>query len=428
MPVILVAPLSHEASDGRVELVASAGTDRLVVSVGGRAGSDVAILQASGTGAMRRITAQLDVVDAAGTSLEVRAFRGEVAAGRAAVEDIHLLGAEAFRQPAARRLNAKANAAAQAIVTSLRAPIGISLECLGTGWRAGANANHRAIAGSTLKAAIVARALALDAGDPTRPEVFPTYEAAIVNSSNDAANVLLTKMGDGSPRTGAVRMNEFFGALDMTSSYLDGPYAVGTPGPSLKRTSANDLTQLMRAIGTTAATGGGQLASAGVTQHEARVLLGLLAGTEYPGLVRPNLAGPVAHKAGWLDSVQNDAAIAFDISGGPCIVSLTTEGLGLGEATAIGHRVVTEVLPLLTTPAPTVRATRPAAETRTVVVTPARKAEPPAQVATRPRHAGRSWTMIGSSLALVLSVGLATLAIFARRRAVARQRRHHRRR
>ena len=35
----------------------------------------------------------------------------------------------------------------------------------------------------------------------------------------------------------------------------------------------------------------------------------------YPGLVRPSVAFPVAHKAGWLPDIQHDAALVFSPRG-----------------------------------------------------------------------------------------------------------------
>ena len=136
----------------------------------------------------------------------------------------------------------------------------------------------------------------------------------------------------------------------MRDSFLDGPYRL-SGGPSRKRTSAADLVLLARAL-YRAAGSTGPLAGLGVSRHEARVLIGLMAVESYPGLIRDHLRGPVAHKAGWLNTVQNDVALAFGTPGGTCLIGLTTEGLSFDAASSVGRQVAERVLPLLARPPP----------------------------------------------------------------------------
>ena len=133
--------------------------------------------------------------------------------------------------------------------------------------------------------------------------------------------------------------------LGMHSSHLDGPYRLGG-GPSLKRTTAADLevlgTDLLLSAG-----GAGPLTHLGITPHGARVVIALMAKEDYPGLVRDNTSALVAHKAGWLSTVQDDVALVFGLPGGPCVEAITTEGLSFASADALASQFAERVLPFL---------------------------------------------------------------------------------
>ena len=84
--------------------------------------------------------------------------------------------------------------------------------------------------------------------------------------------------------------------------------------PCCKYTTAHDLGILLVSL-TLAARGHGPALRHGITAREARVALWLLVHAAYPGLVRPAVAFPVGHKAGWLPGIQHDAALVFSPRG-----------------------------------------------------------------------------------------------------------------
>jgi beta-lactamase class A len=315
------------------------------------------------------------------------------------------MGAGAFTRPRGpSTANARANAEALRIARGIGGPIGIRAECLGTGRTAEANADHVAVAASTLKVAILAAALAQDPEDPTRAQVYGTYRDAIVRSSNDAANRVLATVGDGSRAVGTRRVNTLMARLQMRSSFLDGPYRI-SGGASLKRTSALDLERLARAV-YLAADGAGPLARLGVSRHETRVLIGLMAGENNPGLIRDHVPGPVAHKAGWLGGVQNDVALVFGTPGGTCLVGITTEHLAYAAAAAVGRDVADRVLPLLAARQPRSRShAAPAGPAAATTSSSGRRPGP-----TRTSGSGGvpwGWIVAGAGM-LVLAAGVAT--------------------
>ena len=356
--VVAIVPVAHEASEGRLVVQAPAGTDRLDITVSGTA-RRIRLLSRQARDGRVLITVQLSTVARTGADVGIVARnRSSRVLGRTVVRDVHLLGANAFDRPrgTAASVSTPASAEARRIASSAGGRVGISVQCLGTRRRALANGERVAVAASTLKVAILAAALARDARSPTRSQVYATYRAAIVDSSNAAANDVLAAVGGGSTVVGARRTNALMARLGLRSSFLDGPYRL-SGGPSLKRTSAADLERLAEAV-YRAARREGALPRLGVSRHEARVLIGLMASETYPGLIRNYVAQPVAHKAGWLTTVQNDVALVFGGPGGTCLVGITTEGLSFGAASAVGRAVAQRVLPLLAAPRPSRSAPR----------------------------------------------------------------------
>ena len=406
MALVAIVPLAHEASDGRIVVTAPAATDRIDVTVSGVPVRVRVVAKEKAVG-RRHITVQIPAIARTGAEIELIARDGTRNAGRAVVNDVHLLGSGAFAGSGARRLldTPDASAEARRIAKAAGGQVGINAECRGTGRTAAGNADHVAVAASTLKVAILAAALARDRRSPTRPQTYGTYRAAIVDSSNEAANVVLARVGDGSTELGARRVNALMASLQMRDSFLDGPYRL-SGGPSRKRTSAADLVRLARAV-YQAAGGTGPLARLGVSRHEARVLIGLMAVESYPGLIRDHVRGPVAHKAGWLDTVQNDVALAFGTPGGTCLIGLTTEGLSFSAASSVGRQVADRVLPLLARPPPA----------RKAATTLPSSSQPPADRKSLNGADGFPWRWFAGGLAL-----LAVAAAVAGRFAVVRRR------
>jgi Beta-lactamase enzyme family len=429
VPFVAVTPIAHEASDGRIVVVAPATIQKLEVR---RAGIPLAvrILSRARGGEQVRFTVQVSITDRTGADLEVIGKGAGREVGRMVIQDVHLLGPAAFATPAAPRIDARANAAAVAIAHGTPGRIGISAECLGTGRTASVNGERPAVAASTLKVAIMSAAFARDRGKPTRSVVYEKYREAIIDSNNDAANAILGMIGDGSQSVGARRVNDLMARLGMRHSYFDGPYR-SDPRPSQKRTSAADLDRLARAV-YLAAAGSGALADIGVTRHEARVLIGLMAQEVYPGLIRDNVVQPVAHKAGWLDTVQNDLAMVFGGAGGTCLVGLTTEQLSFASADAIGRQFTERVLPLLAQPR------RPRTSPVIARPDPQPRTEAPPQAGTSPVVTEPASTVPGATppggshvpwrwFALVAIAALAVaIALVVRRRAEMRRRQRRR--
>jgi beta-lactamase class A len=171
------------------------------------------------------------------------------------------------------------------------------VQCAGSGIVVAGGEERRFTAASTLKAAIVAAALARDHGTVDR-RLYALIEPAIVDSSNDAANAVLLRVGAGSPARGTARANALLRRAGMRATRLDGPYRTAAfpgSGPSRKLTTADDLRRLAYLI-----------------------------------------------KAGWLTAVENDLAVAF-VAGGPCFVGVTSAGVSLAAAS----RFTRQVLPAL---------------------------------------------------------------------------------
>ena len=343
--VAVVSPLAHEVSDGRIAIVAPAGTDGVRIEVGGRRVRASSVQFADRNGHVR-LSARIATVTSRPVTLRVVPLRAGKAVGAARVTDIRLLGTNAFRPARSARPATTASRRAAALVRGAGFPAGISVQCAGSGLVVRGAASRRFTAASTLKAAIVSAALARRRGTVDR-STYALLSDTIVNSSNEGANAVLARVGGGSTSRGTARVNRLVRAAGLSQTSLDGPYRTGSSpgsGPSRKFTSADDLRRLAALIYRAAATGDGALARAGLGRHDARLLLGLMIRASYPGLVRPVVRGAVAHKAGWLTAVQNDLAIAFGARGGPCFVGITTSGASLATATRWSNRALPMLL------------------------------------------------------------------------------------
>jgi beta-lactamase class A len=425
----IISPTSGEASDGRIVLAAPDAAERIRLSIDGSSTPVRIVARRATTGGVR-LEVQTDRIDREGADLKVEALDGSGRAlGTAGVADVHLLGEAAFTRISTVKRDSPASQRIAAISRGSGSAVGISAVCLGSGRLAESNADSSTRAASTLKVAILLTALASDTGEPTRGDVFPIYRQAIVDSSNDAANRVLVTIGGGSAAAGAARVNTFMAKLGTRQSYLDGPYAA-TAGRSRKTTTAYDLRVLATALQEVASGKTNAHAPSGVTRHEARVLIGLMAAATYPGLVRSHVPGPVAHKAGWLDGQQNDAALVYGGKGGPCVVGITTEGLSFAAADALGRRVANEVLPALGRPTPVeARPPSPASRTQTttgavVPTTTSTAAEPSGSTSASPSRVETSgsggvpwrWILAGTAIVGTIVLAAARRAQLVRRR------------
>jgi Beta-lactamase enzyme family len=423
-PVIVVAPLSHEASDGRFAASVPAAANRVQILVDGAAVPAGRVVFTHARAGSRRVTFNVATTARSGATIEIRALDSSQLLGSASVADVSLLGPDAFAAPKTRAVSPRATAAAVAIERAAPGTLGFSANCLGSGLGAEANSTHVAVAASTLKLPILLDLLARRNDDPVSDPLHTVYSEVVVESSNDAANELLGIIGNGSVAAGAKAVNTFMRGLGMGSSYLDGPYRLGG-GPSLKRTTAHDLSLVANDL-LLAAEGTGPLTGLGVTRREARVVISLMAKEDYPGLIRDNVPGPVAHKAGWLSDVQNDVALAFGTPAGTCVIAVTAEGVTFSAADAIGRQLAERVLPLLRAVQgeAAVRGHAPPVSTQSSTPRPptSRAAVPPKPHRSRTRaeqssapSAWWAWTILAAGLLLATAIAV-RLLVQARQR------------
>jgi hypothetical protein len=288
----------------------------------------------------------------------------EALAGRrvlASVEVQHVFGLPAA---AARVAPPKTiDAPLQRRVAGLPARTGVSsaawVRNLGNGRTAAYNAGAHFPAASTLKLAILLAVLARDDGDPVRSSSWSLERALVLSSSNRAANALLPRAG------GPAGVDALTRALGATATFTCCEYLLeaGERGsrpararrrplppsttvdqptfPCCKYTTAHDLGTLLVSL-TLAASGHGPALRQGITAREARVVLWLLLHAGYPGLVRPAVAFPVGHKAGWLPDMQHDAALVFSPRGTLVAVFMnySARGVSYTRASAAAGDVV----------------------------------------------------------------------------------------
>ena len=258
------------------------------------------------------------------------------------------------------------DAAAQRSLAALRhgggATTAVWARDLRSGRAASWNAGATFPAASTLKLAILLTSLSRASGDPTRSGLWPTYRSMILDSSNRAANAILTAVG-GSTSGGSRAVESFVSRVGARSTIQYGGYETiaSSPRPTDaasfadfvrartdvppvetrlqpsyaqgKHTTAHDLGVLASSL-VSAASGRGLAAANGISAREARVALWLLAHARYPGLVRPATLATVAHKAGWLDGVQHDDAIVFTRHGTIVLTVMTYRATGVSLPTS----------------------------------------------------------------------------------------------
>src|SRR5688500_9819473 len=125
MTVVAIVPVAHEASDGRLVVEAPAGTARLDVTVAGVPARVRFVARQERDGRVQ-ITVQISAVARTGADLGLVVRNRSHVLGRAAVHDVHLLGAGAFRSPRPSSASARAGAEARRIVSATSGRIGLS--------------------------------------------------------------------------------------------------------------------------------------------------------------------------------------------------------------------------------------------------------------------------------------------------------------
>jgi hypothetical protein len=341
MTLALTAPLAYEANPGIVQGVAPAGTTAVRVLADGRS---VRVLRlTSGKRAFLLGPIGLPPRD---ITVTVEALAGKRVLASATVDHVFGLPAAAAKVAPPRSVNAKV----QARLTTLPMRTGVSsaawVRDLATGSTAAYNAGAHYPAASTIKLAILLGVLARDDADPVQSSAWTLEKALVLSSSNSAANALIPRAG------GAGVIDEVASSLGATATFTCCGYlleagehayrfrrrplppttVVDQPTfPCCKYTTAHDLGTLLVSL-TLAATGHGPALRHGITAREARVVLWLLIHASYPGLVRPAVAFPVGHKAGWLPQIQHDAALVFTPRGTLVAVFMNYSARGVSYA------------------------------------------------------------------------------------------------
>jgi hypothetical protein len=292
------------------------------------------------------------------------AYEGSQRVGSARVTTVYGLPRTAFRTVPARTVS---RAVEQTIAATRRpATTAVWARGMASGVAASYNAGARFTAASTLKLAILMTLLARTHSDPTALAAWPAVRKMIIDSDNDAADDVEVALGDSTlaasnlvnafcHRMGCRDTDMYGGYLRTTGSAprsaqggrvvppvtIDDPPSIATYG---KHTTAHDLGVLLAGL-VAAGHGQGRAAHAGISPREARVAIWLLVHARYPGLVRPSTSQPVAHKAGWGDDVQHDAALIFTRKGTVVLVIMSQgAGAGLNTTGAYARPIVKNTL------------------------------------------------------------------------------------
>jgi beta-lactamase class A len=344
----LERPRAYEAFFGVVTARAPAGATRAQLFAGGRL--VVAGPVAAGVARFRPSLppGRYDV------RIRFRAAGGRIV-GRAESRNVWLLPASARTARRERSRDARLSHELARLGGSFHAYAGLWVHDLATGRTAGWNADASFPAASTVKLGVLVAALDRFGTSRTSPAWRDIRDLATW-SSNIASNTLLLRLG-GSEAAGARIVQDTLHRLGATESTFTGNYQLGTvatrdeprPLPILtyRRTTAHDLGRILLELHGAAIGNGLSLRRTRLTQHEARVALGLLLSTDSRGdnlgLLRPALpAGtPMAQKQGWTTKIRHTAAVVYRPSG-PVIVIVLTYGPNLrpGDARLLGIRVV----------------------------------------------------------------------------------------
>ena len=236
---------------------------------------------------------------------------------------------------------------------------GVYVQHLVTGCGAAVNAGARFPAASTLKAAILLDVERRSNGQPSAT-MNRLLDQMIIESSDRAANQVLTIQGGGSALTGATRVTDTLRAMGLRESLVRRPYIIepeeGRAGHSIPvRTTAQpalftnfistpyELARVMVAI-QRGMRGGGPLPRIGVRSPAIRtgILPRLLSSRDRTKLVAGAPAGVlVAHKSGYNTNVKHDVGILYLRSGPVVAVAMSWSASGVGDA--VGDRFVADV-------------------------------------------------------------------------------------
>ncbi len=346
-------PAPYEASEGRIEGRAPAGTTDVRVFVSTTDGYRLVVRRPVDGGQFAIPATGLPRGD---RSVRVVAYDNGRVLGSATVRHLYGLPRLAFRVRGARRTDLSVQRALKrAAGPGVRA---VWMRGMASGDAASYNAGARFTAASTLKLAILMTSLAHNDRRPVSGPVWGAYQRMVIDSDNASANAVEVQMA-GSTSAGSAMVNRFCRSIGCRDTQMYGGYELTTirraaaidippvrveQRPSLpgagKYTTAHDLGILLASL-VDAAAGRGRARREGITRHEARVAIRLLLQARYPGLIRPNVRDAVGHKAGWLAGVEHDAALIFD-GQGTIVAVVMSQGGGVGPSStrAYARRVL----------------------------------------------------------------------------------------
>jgi beta-lactamase class A len=337
-PPAIVAPAPREVSFGRIAGTVSRRTVEVVVKVDGVAKRSITPRD----GRFRLFVA-----------LPPRDVRVTVVATVRSVGPVY--GLPRAGAPTGPRRSQEDRVMARRVKTLARGYPGIAAAYVqdlrsrvGAAW----NARARFPAASTVKLAIAVELLRTLPGKPARGSALHgVLWRMLVNSSNQAANTLLVRLG-GSTSTGAAEVNRTLSALGLHDSLMYGGYTVQTAAarpiplrveeqPSFgvgKYTTAYDLARLHTLVHM-AARSKGPLARlhGSFTRADGRYLLWTLAHVVDRGKLDRYLPAslPVLHKAGWITNARHDAGIVYSRKGAFVAVVMTWNGGGVGTSSDV---------------------------------------------------------------------------------------------
>jgi beta-lactamase class A len=345
-PAVLTAPAAFEANAGVFSGRAPRGTTTIRVLVDGKRLHRVSLRPGH-----TRFSFGPTGLPPRDVTISVRFLRRGKLIGRRVVRPVFGLPASSWHVARPRSTDAAAQRALRGSSAG-GATSAVWIAGLEPGGRAASwNAGAAFTGASTLKLAILVCSFAEDEADPVTSGYFSTYQQMILDSSNSAADAVLTHLG-GSTSGGGARVESCVSRLGTTNTTMYGGYEISSEvppdsdddPPSIgigKHTTAHDLGMLLTALAQ-AMSGRGPAHALGLTERKARVAVWLLLHARYPGLVRPSTSAPVAHKAGWLPNVQHDAALVFTPHGILVYVVMTeaSRGVSYTASRAYGGRVL----------------------------------------------------------------------------------------
>lgn len=167
---------------------------------------------------------------------------------------------------------------------------------------------------------------------PPDTETFQRISAALTESDNAAANLILQQIGAGNPYTGAVQVTDFIRTLGLESTFIAAPYDLkeGVPPPNFVtpanarpdlntnpdpyiQTTALEMGLLLEGVGQ-CVQGGGMLRlmfPREITPAECEDLLRIMERNQVTALLRAGVPPSVrvAHKNGWTGETHADIAL-----------------------------------------------------------------------------------------------------------------------